>query len=178
MPFFSHLRMWIKNVEMKFLIQQMILWTRLWAIDICREGITQCSSVFLHNEKWPNSIKFLNIYRILIPLNLSNFTQRYQLLRNGWNRTILISKPIFSLLQEESVMRYLTVSLFFFPLIVKAQLTDQRFKPAAIYIMEHRNLLPRPDLSDRSSNLKQLNLCLKEHFGERLVLHYFWFHLS
>ena len=67
---------------------------------------------------------------------------------------------------------------FFFQLIVKAQLTDQRFQPAAIYIIEHRNLLPRQDLSDRSSNLKQLNLCLKEHFGERLVLHYFCFHLS
>ena len=75
-------------------------------------------------------------------------------------------------------MRYLTVSLYFFKYTVKAQLTDQRIQPAANYIMEHRNLLPKPDFSDRWSNLKQLNLALKEHFGERLVQPCHLIHLS
>ena len=126
-----------------------------------------CSSVFWHNTQWPNSIRSQMLYRILIRLNLTNSTQRYQLLRNGWNRTILISKPIFSLLREEFVMRYLTVSLYFSKYTVKAQLTDQRIQPAENYIMEHRNLLPIPDFSDRIPNFKQLNLSLKEHFFHR-----------
>ena len=60
----------------------------------------------------------------------------------------------------------------------KAQLTDQRIQPAANYIMELKHLLPKPDFSDRSSNLKQFNLSLKEHFGQRFVLLCHLIHLS
>ena len=67
-------------------------------------------------------------------------------------------------------MRYLTVSLYFFKYTVKAQLTDQRIQPTANFIMEHQTLLPKPEFSDRSSNLKQLNLSLKEYYGARFVL--------
>ena len=81
----------------------------------------------------------------------------------------MIRKPIFLLLHKESVMGFLTVSLYVSTYNVKAQLTDQRIK-SADYIIEHRNLLPKPDFSDRSFNLEQLNLSLKEHFGGRLVL--------
>ena len=73
------------------------------------------------------------------------------------------------LLHKESVMRFLTVSLYVSTYNVKAQLTDQRIK-SADYIIEHRNLLPKPDFSDRSFNLEQLNLSLTEPFEERLVL--------
>ena len=53
---------------------------------------------------------------------------------------------------------------------VNAQLNDQRIKPATNYVIEHRNLLPSPDLSDRLANFKQLNSSLTEHFGERFVV--------
>ena len=33
---------------------------------------------------------------------------------------------------------------------IKARLTDQRIKPAADYIMEHRNLLPKPSIWNNS----------------------------
>ena len=69
------------------------------------------SSVFWHNIQW---------------LRVITMDPWYQFLRNGWNRTICISKPIFSLLYDESVMRYLTVSIYFFTYTVKAQSTDQR----------------------------------------------------
>ena len=59
-----------------------------------------------------------------------------------------------------------------------AQLIDQRFKPAAYHVIEHRNLVPSLDLLDRSANLKQLNLALKEHFGERFVVLSYLFYLS
>ena len=75
-------------------------------------------------------------------------------------------------------MRYLTVSLYFFKYTVKAQLTDQRIQPTANFIMEHQTLLPKPEFSDRSSNLKQLNLSLKEYYGERFVLPCHLIHIS
>ena len=107
------------------------------------------------------------------PAQLEQYHSEISVIEKQMKQDHLDQQPIFSLLQEESVMR--PVSLFFFPLIVKAQLTDQRFKPAAIYIMEHRQLLSRPDLSDRSSNLKLLDLCLKEHFGGNIQL-FAWMH--
>ena len=75
-------------------------------------------------------------------------------------------------------MRYFDISLIFYTISVKAQLTDQRIKPSANYVMKHRNLLPSPDLADRLANLKQLKSALKEHFGEKLVVFKCLFNLS
>ena len=68
--------------------------------------------------------------------------------------------------------------LIFYTISVKAQWIDQRIKLAANYVIEHRYLLSSLDLSDRSANLKQLNLSLKEHFGERFVVLSYLFYLS
>ena len=72
----------------------------------------------------------------------------------------------------------LTFILIVYTISVKAQLNDQRIKPAANYVIEHRNLLPSSDLSDCSANFKQLNSSLKEHFGERFVVLSCLFNLS
>ena len=72
----------------------------------------------------------------------------------------------------------LSQNLFYFlTKRIKAQLTDHQIKQAASHILENRDLLPKPDFSNRTKNLKILNSSLKEHFGERFVVLSCYFHL-
>ena len=54
---------------------------------------------------------------------------------------------------QSSARRVHAVYLWFFLSIVEAQLTDEGVKTIAIHIMVDKNLLSRPDLLDRFSNL-------------------------
>ena len=132
-----------------------------------------CSSVFLHNEKWPNSITFQNIYRILIPLNLSNFTQRYQLLRNGW--------PSWSASQYSRCCTnspwWGTWQFLFIFLNILWRLNWLINESSLQQISSWNTKLCFRNQNFRT-NLKQLNLSLKEYYEERLVLPCHLIHLS
>ena len=95
-----------------------------------------CNLVHWHNMKWLNSIKFNWIF----------FISKYLILRAKWNTIISISKQMFSMLHEESEMRYYTKR--------KAKLTDHPIKQAASHILEN-SLLPKQDFSNHTANLEK-----------------------
>ena len=49
---------------------------------------------------------------------------------------------------------------------------EKRFMVASVQIQQNRDLLPEPELSNRSAKRQELNGILKECFGDRFVRFY------